>query len=126
MYHVILMVLCVCMIQIKRFRDYTRCVQIAGHSGQIDDEDKTMTLTHGSVGEFNNAEEDWKTYVERVDLYFTANEITNAAKKRAVLLSVCGAKTYHTIRISWHLQNRQISVMTTLSRAYRNISTRNR
>ena len=56
-----------------------------------------MATTHGSVGEFDNTEEDWETYVERVDLYFTANGITDAAKKRAILLSVCGAKTYRTI-----------------------------
>ena len=59
-----------------------------------------MSVKHGSIGEFDNTEEDWETYVERVDLYMylIANEITDAAKKRAILLSVCGAKTYHTIR----------------------------
>ena len=56
-----------------------------------------MTVKHGSIGEFDNAEEDWETYVERVSLYLVANDITDAAKKRATL-SVCGAKTYHTIR----------------------------
>ena len=49
------------------------------------------------MGEFDKVEEDWETYVEKVNLYFVANDITDAAKKRATLLSVCGAKTYHTI-----------------------------
>lgn len=57
-----------------------------------------MTAAVGTVSEFNPDEEDWESYVERVDLYIVANGITNAEKKRAVLLTVCGAKTYHIIR----------------------------
>ena len=56
-----------------------------------------MAAKYGSIGEFDSTQEDWKTYVERVNLYLTANNVTDRAKKRAVLLSVCGAKTYHTI-----------------------------
>ena len=48
-----------------------------------------MALQHGSVGEFDHAAEDWETYVECVDLYLTANGITTAGQKIAVLLSVC-------------------------------------
>ena len=47
-----------------------------------------MALQHGSVWKFDHAAEDWETYVERVDLYLTANGITAAGQKRAVLLSV--------------------------------------
>jgi len=36
--------------------------------------------------------------VERVNLYLVANNIDDAAKKRAVLLTVGGPKTYHVIR----------------------------
>ena len=59
-----------------------------------------LPTTHGSVGEFDSDvnEDDWETYVERVALYFTANGISDATKKRAILLSVCGAKTYRVIR----------------------------
>ena len=32
--------------------------------------------------------------MERLQYYFTANEITDNEKKRAVFLSSCGAKTY--------------------------------
>ena len=50
-----------------------------------------LLTTHGSVGEFDSDEneDDWETYVERVALYFTANGISDATKKRAILLSVC-------------------------------------
>lgn len=53
---------------------------------------------HGTISEFDPSVEDWSTYVERVNLYLAANDIVDADKKRAVLLSVCGAKTYRTIR----------------------------
>ena len=53
---------------------------------------------HGSVCEFNSALEDWKTYVERLEQYFTANDVTAVGKKRAILLSACGASAYQLIR----------------------------
>ncbi len=30
--------------------------------------------------------------------YFTANDITNAGKQRAILLTVCGSKAYNLLR----------------------------
>ena len=57
-----------------------------------------MSATHGSVGTFDSSKENWETYVERVELYLAANKITEAKQKRDVLLSVCGAKTYHILR----------------------------
>ena len=56
-----------------------------------------MSATHGSVGTFDSSKEDWETYVE---LYLAANKITEAEQKWDILLSVCGAKTYH---ILWDL-----------------------
>lgn len=57
-----------------------------------------MAAKHGTIGEFDSTQEDWESYVERVNLYFVANDIDDAVKKRAVLLTVCGPKTYHVIR----------------------------
>ena len=54
--------------------------------------------THGHVGEFTGDSDDWTAYAERLEHYFTANEVKTAAKKRAVLLSCCGATTYKLIR----------------------------
>ena len=52
-----------------------------------------MAATHGSIGAFDSSEEEWETYVERVEIYLSANKITDAQQKRDVLLSVCGPKT---------------------------------
>ena len=57
-----------------------------------------MSGKHGVIGEFDSTQEDWRTYVERVNLYLIANDVTEAAKKKAILLSVCGAKNYHILR----------------------------
>ena len=34
------------------------------------------------------------TYAERLRHYFTANDMTDVAKKRSILLTVCGVPTY--------------------------------
>ena len=54
--------------------------------------------TYGNVGEFRGSVESWTQYAERLDQYFEANEIKDGKKKRAILLSVCGSKTYGLIR----------------------------
>ena len=53
---------------------------------------------HGQLGAFDPDAEDWKSYVERMEFYFTANDINVEAKQRAILLSVCGAATYRMIK----------------------------
>ncbi len=57
-----------------------------------------LMATHGSVGEFNEATEDWTSYTERVEQYFAANDVDSATKQRAILLSACGPSTYKLIR----------------------------
>ena len=54
--------------------------------------------THGSIGEFDPDREDWTSYTERLEQYFTANDMKDAGKQRAILLSVCGPKSYQLIR----------------------------
>ena len=49
--------------------------------------------TIGSLKEYNEKEEDWESYVERLEQYFIANDI-HADKKVAVLISTIGANTY--------------------------------
>ena len=53
---------------------------------------------YGIVGEFKESEESWIQYVEWLEQYFLANEITDGKKQRAILLSVCGSKTYGLLR----------------------------
>ena len=47
--------------------------------------------------EFDGSKEDWLQYEERLG-HFSANDITEAPKKRAVLLTVIGPATYKVLR----------------------------
>lgn len=57
-----------------------------------------MATGFGVLGEFDSDKETWAVYTERVYLYFVANDIVDPQKKRAILLSSCGAGTYQLIR----------------------------
>ena len=52
----------------------------------------------GVVTPFNSKEEEWIDYAERLEHYFIANNITDVAKKRAILLNAVGASTYRLIK----------------------------
>lgn len=54
--------------------------------------------TYGKIGEFIESEETWTQYIERLEQYFLANDLEDASKQRAILLSVCGSKTYALAR----------------------------
>ena len=54
--------------------------------------------THGNIEAFDRSMDDWTAYCERLEQYFTANDVEDADKKRAILLSYCGAPTYRLIR----------------------------
>ena len=50
---------------------------------------------HGTMTAFKpGGKETWSTYTERLTFYFSANKVTDAAQKRAILLSVCGPATF--------------------------------
>ena len=51
----------------------------------------------GGIGEFNPADGDWSSYTERLQQFFIANDVQDASKQRAMLLSVCGAGTYRSL-----------------------------
>ena len=51
------------------------------------------------MGLFDPSEEDWEEYVERAEIYLSANGITDTTRKQDVLLTVCGPKTYHILRV---------------------------
>ena len=53
---------------------------------------------HGTLGEYSPSQETWAEYTERLELYFVANDITDEAKKRAILLNACGTATYKLVR----------------------------
>ncbi|KAL2086779.1 hypothetical protein ACEWY4_017838 [Coilia grayii] len=55
--------------------------------------------TFGRIEEFSEEKgNSWQEYAERLECFFTANDIEEESKKTAVLLSVCGAATYSTLR----------------------------
>jgi hypothetical protein len=53
--------------------------------------------THGSIGGYEESEEDWDSYIERVTGYFDANDI-KAEKQVSTLISMMGAKTYKLLK----------------------------
>ena len=66
----------------------------------FDDEGKPVETmaTHGTMKTFNPQVDDWPTYIERLQHYFVANDVEDADKKRAILLTVCGVPTYKLLR----------------------------
>ena len=57
-----------------------------------------MTAVHGSLAAFESASEDCTEHIERLQFYFDANGISNAANQRAVLLSCYGPSTFRLLR----------------------------
>ena len=57
--------------------------------------------TFGKVGEFNGEAETMSAYLERVQLYLTANAVSGD-KKVTMLLSVVGSSTYALLRSLTH------------------------
>ena len=55
-------------------------------------------VMHGSIVQFDPDKEEWTSYVERLNYYLIANEITDDAKKCVILMLGCGPSTYKTIR----------------------------
>ena len=53
--------------------------------------------TFGKLDECNETE-DWRHYIERVNHFFEANEITDPDKRRSIFLVCVGAKTSRLVR----------------------------
>ena len=58
----------------------------------------STTSTYGRLGEYNPESDDWTEHVEQMEHFFAANDIEAEPKKKAILLSSCGTKTYSLIR----------------------------
>ena len=48
--------------------------------------------------QFDKEQDEWPSYIEWLDHYFLANDIEDAGKKRSILLTACGTKTYKLVR----------------------------
>uniref|UniRef100_A0A8C1WN32 CCHC-type domain-containing protein n=1 Tax=Cyprinus carpio TaxID=7962 RepID=A0A8C1WN32_CYPCA len=57
-----------------------------------------MAALVGTVSPFDGETQLWEEYSEMLEFFFQANEITDADKKKAVLLSGVGAATYSLLR----------------------------
>lgn len=51
----------------------------------------------GAIGEFKEGQEDFESYLERLDMWLTANSVGND-KKVSVFLSVIGAEAYRLLK----------------------------
>ena len=59
---------------------------------------RSMTTVHGFAGQFSGIAEEWPSYVEWLQFYFTVNNVEGDAKKRAILLSCYDSTIYRLIR----------------------------
>ena len=53
---------------------------------------------YGQIKEFNQAEENIKDYLDRVEFYLEANAVTDVPKKRAILLTVIGPQQFRLLK----------------------------
>ena len=63
---------------------------------------------YGKLEQFCVGQDDWESYKEHIQQYFMANDIKEAEKQRALLLSSCGQSTYNVLRnlvAPWNWQN---------------------
>ena len=58
----------------------------------------TMATSHGQLTTFSGNPDNWEAFIEQLESYFAANDITAAGKKRGILLSSCGMAAYKTIQ----------------------------
>ena len=54
--------------------------------------------TYGKVKVFNLKADYWEVYKEQLHFYMVANNITDAAKKWSIVLTVCGDQTFKLLR----------------------------
>ena len=55
-------------------------------------------VTIGKINPYDDGLEDWDSYVEKVDQYFTVNEISNEKKVSAILSLIGPKKTYASLK----------------------------
>ena len=55
--------------------------------------DEGGMATHGTISEFDRAQQDWVTYTECLEQHFAANYVNNDDKKHAILFSIGGGDT---------------------------------
>lgn len=67
---------------------------IKGDSGRVKTE-RNMEISANL--DYDYKKDDWEKFIDRIEQYFIANDITDTIKKRAILLSKVSADTYDMI-----------------------------
>ena len=57
-----------------------------------------MAAVFGTISEFDSKKEDWIQYVERLNHYFTANQVDSQERKKAILPTSVGPAAYRLLR----------------------------
>ena len=52
----------------------------------------------GKLCDYDSNKEDWQSYVERLELFFTAYDVADVQKKRTILLTSRGIETYRLFK----------------------------
>ena len=79
---------------IKKF--CKKVVFIACSATTFGDEGKVMSVD-GKISQFIPSQESWSSYTERLE-YYIANDVLDPAKKKAILLTVCGSSTFQLLK----------------------------
>ena len=57
-----------------------------------------MMAVYGKIEEFNAEREAWDDYIDKLDNYFSANDINDEKKQAAIFLTVIGSETYSLLK----------------------------
>ena len=56
------------------------------------------TGNYRKLSEYDSSKEDWQSYIERLELYFTANDIDDDEKRKAILLTSSSIECYRLFK----------------------------
>ena len=65
--------------------------------------------THGKIGLYDSAAEDWTAYTERLEQYFLANDVTTAEKQRAISFKLRAVHLFTVSSVVWLLQKNPLT-----------------
>ena len=57
-----------------------------------------MMTVYGKIEEFNAKREAWDDYIDKLDNYFSANDINDEKKQVAIFLTVIRSETYNLLK----------------------------
>ena len=57
-----------------------------------------VTSNFRKLCDYDSNKEDWQSYDEHLELFFTANNVADVQKKRTILLTSCGIETHRLLK----------------------------